>query len=343
MKNKRILTILLGLAFMLTVVACGNNETGKKNNDKKAQETVQGETENDAEEEEDIKEDTEKEAGTSEAETPENTQSESTQSAVTKTTMYAKSNVNVRSGAGTSNNTIGSLTKGQEVVKIGEENGWSKIEFNGGVGYVSSKYLSTEKVSTSTANSSTANNNSSEKPPTGNTVITSTVQNPSVTECEHWYQPEFKSNTYEYVKQMVWACNGCGYPLFTIEDGKPVNFDNMYFHPACYSEKLGTDCTGGGYHSEVFHHGFCGLCHDEIVWRQCMFSEMGKTCVKNEVLGAYEKIELGQNPRAFWKSCSCGSNSVFLGQATPEGEYGGLLFIKETCQYCGDVKNYPQK
>lgn len=160
MKNKRLIVLLLGLALMLTVVACGNNETGKKNNDKKAQETVQGETENDAEEEEDIKEDTEKEAGTSEAETPENTQSVSTQSAVTKTTMYAKSNVNVRSGAGTSNSKIGSLTKGQEIAKIGEENGWSKIEYNGGVGYVKTEYLSTEKVEVSTPNNQGSNQTS---------------------------------------------------------------------------------------------------------------------------------------------------------------------------------------
>lgn len=74
-----------------------------------------------------------------------------------------------------------------------------------------------------------------------------------------------------------------------------------------------------------------------------MFSETGKMCVKNEALGAYEKVELGQNPCAFWKSCSCGQSILMLGQATPESEYGGVLITKETCQYCGDVKNYPQK
>lgn len=75
-----------------------------------------------------------------------------TEPVVEKVTMYAKSNVNVRNGAGTSNSKIGSLTKGQEIVKIGEENGWSKIEFNGTTGYVKSEYLSTEKVEVNTPN-----------------------------------------------------------------------------------------------------------------------------------------------------------------------------------------------
>ena len=62
MRNKRLLVVLLGLVFMLAVVACGNKETSEKNDDKKAQETVQSETENDAEEGENAEEDTGKEA-----------------------------------------------------------------------------------------------------------------------------------------------------------------------------------------------------------------------------------------------------------------------------------------
>ncbi len=83
-----------------------------------------------------------------------------TEPVVEKVTMYAKSNVNVRSGAGTSNSKIGSLTKGQEIVKIGEENGWSKIEFNGATGYVKSEYLSAEKVEASASNNQSSNQTS---------------------------------------------------------------------------------------------------------------------------------------------------------------------------------------
>ena len=99
---------------------------------------------------------------------------------VEKVTMYAKSNVNVRSGAGTSNAKIGSLTKGQEIVKTGEENGWSKIEFNGGVGYVKSEYLSTEKVQVSTpnnqGNNQTSGNNTSDNSGTNNNTSSNNNQ-----------------------------------------------------------------------------------------------------------------------------------------------------------------------
>lgn len=341
MKNKKVLTLLLGLTLMLSIAACGNQETDKKDNNKKTDEVVQSELEGN---EEDVEagEEVENTEDNTQSEAPENAQGDNMQPTVAKTIMYAKSNVNVRSGAGTSNAKVGSLTKGQEVTKVDEENGWSKIEFNGTTGYVSSKYLSAEKVSASTANSSTGNSNgnNSTKPSTGTPAGTPTETKPSITECEHWYQPEFKSC--EHLKQMVWACNGCGYPLFTIESGKPVNFANMYSHPAYYSEKLGFDCTGGGYHSEMFNRGFCAICHDEVIYRHCMFSETGKMCIKNEALGTYEKVEVGE-VSAFWKSCSCGRNMLMLGQVTPESAYGGVLITKETCCYCGDVKNYPQK
>lgn len=339
MWNKKGFTILLGLALMLTVVACGNKEMGNKSNDKKAKETVQSETDKDVKENENIKEDTEKETETSEdttkEETPVNTEDNNTQSAdtsVEKITMYAKSSVNVRSGAGTSNSRIGSLSKGQEVTKVGEENGWSKIEFNGTVGYVSSKYLSTEKVSVSTAN-----NTGSTSPSTSNPVQTPAQTNPSTKECEHWY--DYEHIEYEYLKHYIYGCNGCGYPLFTIEGRDAVNLPNLYSHPACYSEKLGMDCVGGGFHSEVYYGGYCGHCHDEIQMRSCMFSQTGEMCVKNEALGPYEKVVLGQNPQAFIKSCECGENLLLVDGSSQKG----LMISKKTCTLCGYVETYPKK
>ena len=317
---------------MFTVVACSNKETGKKSDDKKTEETVQSEIEEDKVDVE-VDEGTDKETETTEdntqAETSENTQSDSTQSAepiVTKTTMYAKSNVNVRSGAGTSNSQIGSLTKGQEIVKIGEENGWSKIEFNGGIGYVSSKYLSTEKVSTSTANSSAGNNNGANT----NANIGSTT--PSTPTHEHTWVTENK--TYECIETYVNGCNGCGYPLFTITESGTQLIENLYFHPACYSEKLGMDCTGGGFHNESYTRGYCYLCGGKVEFRQCMWTEMGKLCSKNEALGAYEKIEFDQNHFMYLNSCDCGKNRIVI-----SGEDGkGLILVKEYCSICGAIK-----
>ena len=329
MKNKRVLTLLLGLALMLTVVACGNKETGKRNDDKKTQETVQVETENDIEEEENVKEDTEKEAEISEdAIRTESNNTQTVEPVVEKVTMYAKSSVNVRSGAGTSNTKVGSLTKGQEVTKVGEENGWSKIEFNGTVGYVSSKYLSTEKVSVSTTNSNEGNSNANAA--TNNNNIGNAT--PSTPSHEHEWVTENK--TYEYIKTYVNGCNGCGYPLFTITESGTQPIENLYFHPACYSEKLGMDCTGGGFHNESYTRGYCYFCGGKVEFRQCMWTEMGKLCGKNEALGAYEKIEFDQNHFMYLNSCDCSKNWIIIG-----GEDGkGLILVKEHCSICGAIK-----
>ena len=346
MKTKKLLVLFFALALMLVVVACGSKETEKKGKDNSVQETVQNEEQDDEEQQEntqvieDEDEKTETKEDTSEDESAVNIENSNTQSTVEKVTMYAKSSLNVRSGAGTSHATVGNLSKGQEVVKVGEENGWSKIEFNGMSGYVNSKYLSKEKVSTSTANSNAGNNNgnNSTKPSASTQTGTSTNTKPSVTECEHWYQPEFKE--YTKIEHYIFGCNGCGYPLFTIQNHDAVNLPDLYSHPPYYSEKLGRECTGGAYHSEWYYQGYCALCYTEIQLRNCtVFYVMGETCVKNEVLGAYEKVETGRYPCAYLKSCDCGNN-VLLG----DGREGvGLLIIKETCKYCGDVKTYPQK
>lgn len=333
MRNKKLLVVLLGLVLMLAVIACGNNKTSKKSDDKKAQETVQGKTENDIEEEGNVKEDTEKEVETSgdatQTETSSSTDNSNAQSvepSVEKVTMYAKSSVNVRSGAGASNTKVGSLTKGQEVTKVGEENGWSKIEFNGTVGYVSSKYLSTEKVSASTANSSTGNSNSA------NNNANNGSTTPSTPVHEHMWVIENK--TYEYIKTYVNGCNGCGYPLFTITESGTQPIENLYFHPACYSEKLGMDCTGGGFHNESYTRGYCYFCGGKIEFRQCMWTEMGKLCGKNEALGTYEKIEFDQNHFMYLNSCDCSKNCIMI-----DGEDGkGLIFVKEYCSICGAMK-----
>ncbi len=53
--------------------------------------------------------------------------------------------LNVRSGAGKSYGTVGSLKKGAKVIIVGSSNGWYKIEYSGsssGYGYVSSDYIS---------------------------------------------------------------------------------------------------------------------------------------------------------------------------------------------------------
>ena len=61
-------------------------------------------------------------------------------------TVYAKRNLNVRSGPGTEYDKIGSLKYAKSVKRIGiGSNGWSKVIYNGKTAYCYSKYLSTSK------------------------------------------------------------------------------------------------------------------------------------------------------------------------------------------------------
>lgn len=175
--------IVLVIAIVLGVIFGGRdtNETGKKDSEIETETDTKTEEDKEESETETKTEDSETETVEKESDAQEN---QTTETVVEKTTMYAKSNVNVRSGAGTSNSQIGSLTKGQEVVKTGEENGWSKIEFNGGVGYVKSEYLSTEKVevetnSNSNTNSTTGSNTSSNNGTTNNSTSNNNQGNTS--------------------------------------------------------------------------------------------------------------------------------------------------------------------
>ena len=181
------------------------------------------------------------------------------------------------------------------------------------------------------------------------TVATTPEPEVKAENCEHWYQPVFEN--YTLTETMVWACNGCGYPLYTIENGKPVNFSDMYSHPPYETDRYDEPCTGGGFHSEIFISGEaadsgetgitgvgakCALCWGDIIIRDCMFSVMGLRCIHNEILGPYEKID-EENVRGYIKSCDCGENLTMV------GSNGGVILLEETCVYCGDTKTYPQK
>ena len=73
--------------------------------------------------------------------------SNSTDNSVKSTKVVTASSLNFRSGASTSASKIGSLSKGTEVGFISESNGWSKISYNGKIGYVSSSYLADKSSS----------------------------------------------------------------------------------------------------------------------------------------------------------------------------------------------------
>lgn len=212
---KRLIYILL---ITLVLTGCG-----------KVNKPVKEETVNDVKEEvvqdvevEEEDNDQETSEDTTQTEATSNIDSSNTQSSEPvseKRTMYAKSSVNVRSGAGTSNAKIGSLSKGQEVVKVGEENGWSKIEFNGTVGYVNSNYLSTEKVETNT----TSAGNTVTKPNNGstNTEIKPEPQTSQPAHEHSWEEITEKKKVYYAWRTL---CGRCGTDMTDMSD------DDLVYH-----------------------------------------------------------------------------------------------------------------
>lgn len=64
-------------------------------------------------------------------------------------TVYAKNDVNIRKGPSAEAEKAGLLKKGESIKRIAVgDNGWSKVEYNGEVCYISNKYLVTEQPTT---------------------------------------------------------------------------------------------------------------------------------------------------------------------------------------------------
>lgn len=191
MKRARILIVSLAAACLLVLSACGPKELPQDSTTSTGTSSISGNTKEDSGEKP-VQQDTVDKTETTPA-TPEQTiedlsdiQKEPVEtSAPTEQeqlftdcneTMYATTTVNVRSSYSTSGNKLGSLAKAQSVkrtgIGTGAAAGWSRIEFNGKVAYVSSDYLSTTKpqVNTSTGSSGSSSGQTSKpssKPSTG--------------------------------------------------------------------------------------------------------------------------------------------------------------------------------
>lgn len=77
--------------------------------------------------------------------------SATTMTSTSKTVYVTASSLNVRSGAGTSYSVIGSLANGKSASVVGTSNGWYKIKYGSGYGYISSSYTSSSAPSSSAA------------------------------------------------------------------------------------------------------------------------------------------------------------------------------------------------
>ena len=86
-----------------------------------------------------------------------NTSSNSTTTTSSKTGIVSTDVLNVRSGPGTTYGTLGTLYQGALVDISSSSNGWYKIKYGSGTGYVSSEYITLTEAN-STTNTSTNSN-----------------------------------------------------------------------------------------------------------------------------------------------------------------------------------------
>ena len=126
--------IALFLILALVITGCGTN-TNEKNSEMQSEKNTQDVLESEKTSESEME---------SESNVEEETESEIESDVETK--LYAKTNVNVRSKPSTSGEKLGTLTKNEEVIALGDAvDGWQKIRYKESYGYVSAQYLSKVK------------------------------------------------------------------------------------------------------------------------------------------------------------------------------------------------------
>uniref|UniRef100_UPI004057743A SH3 domain-containing protein n=1 Tax=Acetatifactor sp. TaxID=1872090 RepID=UPI004057743A len=138
-------------------------------------------------------------------------------------TMYAQKTVNVRSMPNTDGEKLGSLSTNDEVKVTGQcaETSWYRIEYSGGVAYVSDSYLGNDKVVVQTE--APAQSTSSEFPYQLWTVYNDgTVAWFYMPGLDHGYPPEYATAYNECM-----AYNRANFPVV---DGQMPGF-----HDACYA------------------------------------------------------------------------------------------------------------
>ena len=179
MKRARMRIVSLAVACLLVLSACGPQEIPQDSTTSTGTSSISGNTKEDSSNkpvQQDTVDKTETTPATTEQTiedlsdiqkepvgTPAPTEQEQLFTDCSET-MYATTTVNVRSSYSTNSDKLGSLTKAQSVTRTGigtgDAAGWSRIEFNGNVAYVSSDYLSATKPQVSVSKPSTDNSSS---------------------------------------------------------------------------------------------------------------------------------------------------------------------------------------
>lgn len=85
--------------------------------------------------------------------------------------MYVNcDSLNVRTGPGTGNSKIGSVSRNQELTVTGSQSGWYKIKYGSGTGWVCGDYLTSKKPATSSGGSVSVGTSGWARPMSGGTV-----------------------------------------------------------------------------------------------------------------------------------------------------------------------------
>lgn len=99
-------------------------------------------------------------------------------------TVYATTTVNIREGFSADTDKVGSLSRGQSVVRTGigtgDAEGWSQVEFNGQTAYISSDYLSLTKPAAQSSGSNSGSGGQTSQGSSGGQT-----QQPSSSGTEH--------------------------------------------------------------------------------------------------------------------------------------------------------------
>lgn len=93
------------------------------------------------------------------------------ETAINKNGKVTASALNVRAGAGTNNKVLGTLKNGANVTVVSQSNGWYKIKYGSGYGYVSSQYVTIgNNENSSTDNNGSSNDNNSNSGSSDNNI-----------------------------------------------------------------------------------------------------------------------------------------------------------------------------
>ena len=185
MREKRVLLCLLAAGLIVNLVACGGPsenaaDKGQDTSTPVVTQPVESSTSTPEQTTQTSPETTSVPESVSTPDQADTSEPKEAKSLFTETdeTLYATTTVNVRSSYSTDSDKLGSLAMAQSVkrtgVGTGDAAGWSRIEFNGKVAYVSSDYLSAtkpqvsvSKPSTGSSSGSTQTSKPSSKPSTG--------------------------------------------------------------------------------------------------------------------------------------------------------------------------------